>query len=237
VGIDENSTVHFGLNDVGLINVYAKDIGQLDDWQQKVWAAYNVTPDSGVSAELWKAQMDAAPAESHAPEAFVRAGLDAVNDAAQQRYGTKVFRAHAEVGSILLRCHRFRATETNGILSLAKDLARLSADSIDTQGLQTVLQGDKQGLKSLKAVQALVALSVGEEKARGVMAPLFGIYDLRLADAHLPASDLSGAFSRASVNTESPRVVQGFELLHAFVETLYAISYLVEGAAKEPGQA
>lgn len=229
VGIDEGSTVHFGLNDAGLLNVFAKDIGQLDDWQQKVWAAYNVTPDGRVSAELWKAQMDATPADSLAPEAFVQAGLDAVNDAAQKRYGTKVFRAHAEIGSIMLRCHRFRATETNGILSLAKDLARLSADSIDTQALQSVLQNDKQGLKSLKAVQALVALSVSEEKARMVMAPLFGIYDLRLADAHLPASDLSSAFSRASVNTGSPRVVQGFELLHTFVGTLYGISYLVAG--------
>jgi len=85
VGIDDASTVHFGLNDVGLLNVFAKDIGRLDDWQQKVWAAYNVTPDGGVSTELCKAQMDAAPADSLAPEALVRAALDAVNDAAQNR--------------------------------------------------------------------------------------------------------------------------------------------------------
>ena len=35
VGCSDDSEVHFGVNDIGLVNVYAKDIGLLPNWQQK----------------------------------------------------------------------------------------------------------------------------------------------------------------------------------------------------------
>ena len=35
IGISSGHSVHFGLNDLGLINVYAKDIGPLPLWQQR----------------------------------------------------------------------------------------------------------------------------------------------------------------------------------------------------------
>ena len=35
IGISRGHSVHFGLNDLGLLNVYAKDIGQLPLWQQR----------------------------------------------------------------------------------------------------------------------------------------------------------------------------------------------------------
>ena len=48
--------VHFGMNGLGLINVYAYDIARLPDWQQQIWAGYNVAPEGGVSEELLAAQ-------------------------------------------------------------------------------------------------------------------------------------------------------------------------------------
>ena len=50
------SGVHFGVNDLGLITVYAKDIGQLPLWQQQIWVSYNITPDGGISKELYSSQ-------------------------------------------------------------------------------------------------------------------------------------------------------------------------------------
>jgi len=63
--------VHFGINKLGLINVYAKDIGLLPDWQQKIWAGYNVSPDGKVSEELLASQMRTKPASTKAPEGFL----------------------------------------------------------------------------------------------------------------------------------------------------------------------
>src|SRR4029077_3284435 len=48
--------VHFGINSLGVVNVYAKDIALLPDWQQRIWAGYNIGPDRGVSEELLASQ-------------------------------------------------------------------------------------------------------------------------------------------------------------------------------------
>jgi hypothetical protein len=69
--------VHFGINSRGLVNVYAKDIALLPDWQQKIWAGYNIGPDGKVSEELLASQAEAQPADTQAPEVFLGKGLRA----------------------------------------------------------------------------------------------------------------------------------------------------------------
>jgi hypothetical protein len=59
------------------------------------------------------------------------------------------------------------------------------------------------------------------------MAPLFGIYDVRLADAHLPNTDADEALRRVGVDANAPFVVQGFQLLHECVGTLYNIVHVL----------
>jgi len=77
VGCSPDYTVHFGINSLGLLNVYAKDIGLLPEWQQRIWAGYNVGPDGKVSKELLASQIDAEPADTQAPEAFLGGGFKA----------------------------------------------------------------------------------------------------------------------------------------------------------------
>ena len=35
--------LHFGLNGLGLINIFAKDIAALDPWEQRIWGAQQLT--------------------------------------------------------------------------------------------------------------------------------------------------------------------------------------------------
>jgi hypothetical protein len=64
--------VHFGINRVGLITVYAYDVARLPVWQQRTWAAFNIIPDGAVSGELLDAQMRTQPANTWAPEAGIQ---------------------------------------------------------------------------------------------------------------------------------------------------------------------
>ena len=66
------TTIHFGINQIDLINVYAKDIAQLSVLWQKVWAAWNVAPDGKVAPELLASQMECRPAETIRAGKFVR---------------------------------------------------------------------------------------------------------------------------------------------------------------------
>ena len=48
------SYVHFGVNNLGLVNVYAKDVGCLPEWIKVIWAGFNVSPEGGVSESSWR---------------------------------------------------------------------------------------------------------------------------------------------------------------------------------------
>lgn len=150
------STVAFGVNKLGLVNVYAKDIALLPEWQQQLWAGSNVSPDGGVSDELLSAQAAGVPADTQAPETFLPKGLDLLNKVCLQRFGFAMFREHRELQPIVTGIHRIRSTDSTGFFSLAKDLARVVVDSIDSSALQKIMpppSGEKWGsLKSMENV-------------------------------------------------------------------------------------
>ena len=225
-GIDfgAGGRVHFGVNDLGLVNVYAKDIGNSHIWQQQIWAGFNVAPDGGVSRELLMAQAQGIPANTQAPEAFLKKSIEALNRISSARFGFEVIRSHPDQERLFRSIHRFRAIDESGFYSLAKDVARMTADSIDSRGLQAIVpvpQGQKRG--SLKSLESALGTVVNARDAVRIMTPLFGAYDLRLADAHLPTSDIEDAFERVSAERTTPWIKQGECLLHAVVSSLTAI--------------
>lgn len=57
--------------------------------------------------------------------------LKALNEVIARKYAIVAFREHNDIAEIVKSCHSFRATNFNGLISLAKDLARLTADSLD----------------------------------------------------------------------------------------------------------
>jgi hypothetical protein len=62
---------------------------------------------------------------------------------------------------------------------------------------------------------------VGSDEARAVMGSLFCIYDLRLADAHLPSREVDDALDKVGIDKAAPYVFQGYQLMRACVDTIY----------------
>jgi hypothetical protein len=221
-----SSTVHFGVNALGLITVFAKDIGRLPPWEQRLWSAHNVTPDGGVSRELFAAQMEVNPAATIAPEQELASALAAINTAFNARYGLPLLRDHESVPKLLRRTHRFQAAETDGLLELSKEVTRLFIERVDVDAVVAALslsKGDKKP-GSLKAIEKLVGHLRSDADAQNMMAPLFGIYDLRLADAHLGSSLVASGKARAGINDAEPATMQCRRLLQSFVDTLRLIT-------------
>ena len=221
-GSSPGSSVHFGVNQLGLVNVYGKDIGQLAEWEQRIWSGFNVSPEGGVSAELLAAQAAGTPSNSQPPEKFLIEAINLLNDLTQRKFGFPLFRDHAALPDILASVHRFRAVDLSGLFSLAKDIARITADGIDAASIQRVApppKGEKWG--SLKSLQNLLAKHTSAEEAREIVGPLVGAYELRHADAHLPNNVIDAAFDLVKVDRTQPFVIQGRELLHRCVVALY----------------
>lgn len=221
-----SSTVHFGVNVLGLITVFAKDIGRLPPWEQRLWSAHNVTPDGGVSKELFAAQMEVNPAATVAPESELSTVIEALNGAFSTRYAQPLLRNHESVPNLLRRAHRFQAAEADGLLELSKEVTRLFMERVDVEAVIAPLSMPKGERKpgSLKAIEKLVAHLRSETEAQSLMAPLFGIYDLRLADAHLGSGLVASGKMRASVCDSEPATMQGRQLLQTFVDTLRRIT-------------
>ena len=217
--------VHFGINSLGLVNAYAKDVALLPEWLQRVWAGFNVSPEGKVSAELFSAQGQGVPASTQAPESFLPIGVTVLNDAFTKRFGIALFRPHTDSEEVFKSCHRFKVLSASGLYGLAKDLVRVVVEHIDTAALHKLVappQGEKWG--SLKSLEKVLATVTGEERAHAALAPLHGIYNLRLADAHVASKDLDEAYALAQVDRRLPFVMQGRDLLITCVTSLHMIA-------------
>ena len=222
----------FGVNNLGLINVYAKDIAFLPLWQQIIWSGFNIAPDGGVGGELLASQAEGRPAETLAPEAFLLRAREDLDRAVQKRFGKRAFRGHAKVGEVASRCHRFRSLDRAGLLALAKDLALITADDIDQKQLQEIVPpkaGEKLG--SLKSLERLIAKVTDESFARTSLSALFHIYDLRLADAHLPSSETESTLLEIGLDPKLPFVLQGRDMLVSLVDALYRLIRIIENTS------
>ena len=220
--------VCFGINELGLVNVYAKDVAFLPDWQQRLWAGFNVAPDGGLSEELHASQVRAVPANTRAPEALLARELDRLANVARTKLGITLFLPHRITSNIIKQAHRFRATNRGGLYALAKDLARLTAESIDSKALQTLVPPPKDvKWGSLKSLEKLLATKT--EAAATLMSPLFGVYELRHADTHfLPEHEVAQALDKLDVDQSKPFVIQGFELMRACVNTIYRVREVLD---------
>ncbi len=229
VGFLQSWNVHFGINQLGLVNVYAEDIARLPDWIQQIWAGHNIPPDGKVSSELLEAQVHAYPADTQAPEDYLPRGIKLLNELSFRKLGFNIVRENDALFTILKKCNRFRCLDKDNLYSLAKDLARVTADSIDGTRLQKLVpppEGERWG--SLKSLEKYLCTIVPEDYAKRVMGPLFAIYDLRLADAHLPKSNYRTQLQLIGIHEEEPFVWQGYEMLHSCVSTIYRIAEVFE---------
>lgn len=216
--------VQFGMNNLGLINVYAKDIAMLPEWQEQIWVGYNISPEGGVSTELLASQVKAEPPNTQAPEKYLKIRIETVNAIAREKLNISLFREHEILPELLEKSHRFRAIDDTGLFALAKDVTRLTADSLDAIAMQSIVSpppSTKWG--SLKSLENLLGSKVIPDKARSITGALVGAYELRLADAHLPGEKVSEAYSLLGIDRSLPTVIQGYQLLHACVSSLYQV--------------
>lgn len=220
----EGYDIHFGVNDLGLINAYAKDIGLLPEWQQQIWAGFNCSPEGGISKELHASQVRAEPADSKSPEEFLPIALEYLNSSTKQLFGFNLFREHESIPKIVKSIHRFRSLSEETFYGLAKDLARVIADNLDSASIQKIVtpeKGEKWG--SIKSLEKLLSSRYSSKFVRKVIAPLVGVYELRHADAHLPSSKIEEAFSLIEIDRDLPFVIQGEQMLHSIVTSLFTI--------------
>jgi hypothetical protein len=59
------------------------------------------------------------------------------------------------------------------------------------------------------------------------MGPLFGVYQLRLADAHLPANDLATSFKLVGIDPRVSPLDQGYSLIDNVAKAIWTAGDIV----------
>lgn len=228
--------VTFGLNSIGLITVYAKDISYLPEWQQRLWAGFNISPEGGLSGEMHRAQVVGVPSGTYAPETLFSMACDWLEQAFRMKEGEDIFLVNTSRSSIMQQISRFSGCDHLGLLTLAKDLARLTADSINKKTIAKILNTDDK-LGSLKILELYLSKLIPLAEAKKIMSPLFCIYDLRLADAHLPSSGIDGRFTDLGLNTSQPYVWQSAQMINISANAIGNIGNIISESFKKSTKA
>lgn len=205
--------LHFGVNKLGLVNAYAYDVARRPLWERRIWTSFNCRPDGGVSEELMKAQMECVPAESKSPEILIHSAISWLDHVFQKKFDSALLRDHHEIAALEGRIHRFRAIDENGMRSLAKDIVKATIERISKKSLVNALGDTRRDQGTLKLLQELLAKYTDEGYAYDRMSPLFGIYDLRAADAHLSSSDVEQCYVKVGVDRSAPLIQQAAQLI------------------------
>lgn len=221
-------TTHFGINSADLLTVYAYDIARLAAWEQHVWAAHNVTPEGKVSTELLSAQVKTQPASTHAAEELFFVSMRMLEQGFRRHLGVDLFSHDIDDESAMQVVARFHSRDLASLLRLAKEIIRVFSDRLSVRELRKLSTHiDKDKLGSNKLLQDVLAKQVGEERARQVLGPVVGAYDMRVGDAHPTGSKIDEALKLAEVDETRSYLRQGEQLIHNVGHSVWLIGKLL----------
>ena len=219
---------HFGINSADLITVYAYDIARLPAWEQHIWAAHNVAPDGKVSGELLSAQVKTLPASTHAVEKLFFVSMRMLDHGFRRHLEIELFNNDIDDDSAMQIVSRFQCRDRASLLRLAKEIIRVFSDRLNVRGLRKLsTHADKEKLGSNKLLQDVLAKEVGEERARQVLGPIVGAYEMRVGDAHPTSSRIDEALTLAGIDETRSYLRQGEQLIHNVGHSVWWIGKLL----------
>jgi hypothetical protein len=221
-------TTHFGINSADLVTVYAYDIARLAAWEQHIWAAQNVAPDGKVSGELLSAQVKTQPASTHAVEELLFVSMRMLEQGFRKKFGFALFSHDIDDEAAMQQVTRFQSRDQASLLRLAKEIIRVFSDRLNVRELRKLsTHTDRDKLGSNKLLQDVLTKEVGEERARHVLGPVIGAYDLRVGDAHPTGSKIGEALKLAGIDESRSHLRQGVQLIHNVGHSVWWIGKLL----------
>lgn len=221
---------HFGLNKADLVTVYAYDIARLAAWEQHLWAAYNVAPDGKLSMELYSAQVKARVAPTHSAEKLFFLSIKMLEEGFYKKFNINLFNTDIDEEVSGQQINRFQSESQASLLRLGKDIIRAFSDRLNISELRKLsIDKNRDKLGSNKLLQSILAQEVGEEKARQIMGPIVGAYDLRVGDAHPTGSKIGEALRLAGIDESRSYLRQGEQLIYNVGYSIWNVGKLLFG--------
>ncbi|MBK1833038.1 hypothetical protein [Roseibacillus ishigakijimensis] len=187
-----HSDFTFGVNELGKVVIFAKDLKNLPHWFLKKLKSYNIIPEGGIGKALYDSYIQGWFSDSIAPENLLHKSLIELNSAFISRFGCPLFNEIPAEREFLKHIHRFDSDNKEDFCHLAKELNKLTNEAINGANIyknlgeegQTKFKGKKAQIRNMLAALIDELGGDGREETR----ILAGINDLRQLDAHSGSS-------------------------------------------------
>lgn len=220
--------VCFGVNNLGKINIFSEDMVMLPTWIQKKFSGFNITPEGGISKELYQIEINMEEVGSSPLEENFKYLYFSLNNLFNKKYNINLFNKHEDIQKLIRNIHRFKAYNGEGVFKLAKEISRIIVETINLKEIKKILNNSDKEIKSIKAIQKILETLVDEKKAKETLTSLVAIYELRHGDAHLPGNNILEAFNLINIDEEMLPIKKGETLIFLCCKMMEEIKQIIK---------
>jgi len=183
--------IQFGVNPNGKVIMWLGDVGELEVEEQHYLRSENVQSDHSISSEFYEAEIEVKWANP-SNERFLLTQRLQLYEAVLHKLGTSISQLLPETIKVAPKIKRPLVSTEEAFSEVIIPMNMIFVESINNQELKRVLEAqgvdvkDKKGLKLFELwIQSVLKI----EDAKDIVSPLFVLYDLRIAMAHLQSSE------------------------------------------------
>jgi hypothetical protein len=189
--ITETASISFGINKNGKLIMWLGDIASLPESEQYYLRSENVPSDHSIGSEFYEGQIDRIYTPPSAENKLFSLRSEFL-DAGFGKFGIKIAHLDNEVFDLALSFNGPVIDTEKERRHVADTLNKIYVESFDNAALGAIMSKsgmDPKSLKGLKRLQAVLEpISRGADIPK-ILAPLFVLYDLRVAYSHLTSAD------------------------------------------------
>lgn len=185
--------ISFGLNEHGKLIMWLGDLNDLKPKDQVMLLAHSVPSDHSIGCEFYEAQIEVVFTKLSQEQRLIRASGEFASALIERFNHMKAYKMDAEAAELLLQLRRPVHFTEEEFGNSMETMTKLFIERIDIAPLKTMLRETlgqselerKGNLRELKTLQLWVETILKCEQAGRILAPLFVLYDLRVAYKHL----------------------------------------------------
>ena len=220
--------IAFGINRNGKLVMWLGDIATLPENEQFYLRSENVPSDHSIGSEFYDGQIECKFTD-RTPEDQLFEQRSSFLESFFAKFGEKAAHLEKEVLDLAVSIRRPVVDTAPERRRIADSLNKVYLESLDNKALGRAMEslGQQPGsLGSLKRLEKILGLIAPHSDASSTMAPLFVLYDLRVAYSHLgsvegQAETLRTVIARLGLSTANPDLFAIYDALvkqlrHAF---------------------
>jgi hypothetical protein len=229
----EDYSISFGINKNGKVLMWLGDIATLPESEQYYLRSENIESDHSIGSEFYDGQIECIFTDK-TPEDHLFECRSKFLESCFNRFGIKIAHLDKEVLKLSLEFNPPVVDSEKEQQHIANALNKIYVESFDNGTLGTILESmgeDPKEMGGLKRLQRILELTFTGSEVSSLMAPLFVLYDLRVAYSHLGSEEgkdkrVQSIHERLSLDGQFDFIAAYKKIIHELADTFKALDAL-----------